>query len=138
VALIEINWKPSPKEVRQFAGLWLVIIGSMGAWSWYQTGSIDTARWFWLAAVSVGGLGLLVPAAVRPLYVGWIVLAFPIGWTVSHVLLGAIYYLILTPVGLILRLVGHDPMNRTLEPDAETYWVEHRTGEDPSRYFKQF
>lgn len=138
MALVEINWKPTSKEVRQFAGLCLVIFGLMGAWSWHKTGSIDTARWFWLAAVAIGGTGLAMPALVRPLYVAWLMAAFPIGWTVSHVLLGAIYFLVLTPFGLIVRLTGHDPMHRKFEPESETYWVEHRTGTEPGSYFRQF
>jgi len=138
VALIEINWKPSAKEVRQFAGLCLVIFGLMGAWSWHRSGTIDTARWFWLAAGGIGLTGLTVPALVRPLYVGWMLAAFPIGWTVSHLLLGAIYFLLLTPLGIMVRLTGHDPMKRAFEPEADTYWVEHHTGGDPKTYFRQF
>ena len=138
MALIEINWKPSAKEVRQFAGLCLVIFGLMGAWSWHRSGTIDTARWFWLAAGGIGLTGLTVPALVRPLYVGWMLAAFPIGWTVSHLLLGAIYFLLLTPLGIMLRLIGHDPMKRAFEPEADTYWVEHHTGGDPKTYFRQF
>jgi hypothetical protein len=72
------------------------------------------------------------------MYIGWMYLAFPIGWTVSHVLLAVTYYLVLTPIGLIMRAVGRDPMRRRLDPEAKSYWIEHRPDRDPSRYFRQY
>ena len=41
-------------------------------------------------------------------------------------------------IGLLVRLFGYDPMQRKLEPEAKTYWLEHRTGGNPSSYFRQF
>ncbi|RMD81653.1 MAG: hypothetical protein D6815_11195 [Candidatus Dadabacteria bacterium] len=137
MAMIEINWNPGRRELRQFAGLWLAVFGALGGWKLYA--SAAAAGWPWLgAAVAVGLPGLVWPALVRPLYVAWMALAFPIGWTVSHLLLALIYYGVVTPIGLVLRLRGVDPMNRRFEPEATTYWVEHRTGDDKSRYFRQF
>ena len=37
----------------------------------------------WGLAVVIGGVGLVAPAAIKPVFVAWTVLAFPIGWTVS-------------------------------------------------------
>lgn len=98
-----------------------------------------------LVAAVLGAIGLLAaliiwawPAAGRRLYVGWMLAALPIGWTLSHLVLGAVYYLVLTPVGLIMRLLGRDPMQRRFDREAETYWVERTARADPSRHFKQF
>jgi hypothetical protein len=135
--LIDINWKPSQKELRQFAGIWLVFFGGLGAWWWFS-GSTTVAQWLWIAAVGIGVPGLAIPTLVRPIYVLWMALAFPIGWTVSHLLLGIIFYLVITPIGLLVRMLGNDPMTRTLDRNAKSYWVEHRTGADPKSYFKQF
>jgi hypothetical protein len=138
VAVLEINWKPSRKELWQFAAIWLVFFSALGAWWWYDSGSYSVAKWLWAAAAAVGVPGLIFPQLMRPIYVGWMVAAFPIGWTVSHLLLGTLYYLIVTPIGAMLRLAGNDPMHRKFERDAKTYWVEHRTGDDPATYFRQF
>ncbi|TFH22703.1 MAG: hypothetical protein E4H03_07850 [Myxococcales bacterium] len=138
MAILDINWKPSTKELRQFAALCLAIFGGIGAWGAYRHGFEGSARWFLIAGAAIGVPGLIVPMLVRPIYVAWMVLAFPIGWTVSHLLLGFIFYGVITPVGLLVRLFGYDPMQRKLEPEAATYWAEHRTGGDPSSYFRQF
>ena len=80
----------------------------------------------------------LFPSLQRPLYRGWMFSVMPIGWIVSHLLLSVIYYLLLTPIGLIMKAVGYDPMRRKLEPNQETYWVNRQKSEDPQRYFKQY
>jgi len=138
MAVLEINWKPSSKELRQFAGLWLGFFAALGGYFYYHDPASSVARVVLAAALLVGVPGLVVPAMMRPIYVTWMIAAFPIGWTVSHLLLGTIFYLVITPIGLLLRLLGHDPMNRRFDREATTYWNEHVTGKDPSRYFRQF
>jgi hypothetical protein len=90
----------------------------------------------------VGGLVAVVvwiaPAAGKKLYVGWMLAAQPIGWTISHLVLAAVYYLVLTPIGLLMRLFGRDPMQRHFDRSATSYWVKRPTEADPSRHFRQF
>lgn len=136
--MIDVNWNPSHRELRQFGGIWIVFFSLVAAYLQFKAGYPTAATVVGIAAVTIGGLGLAVPRAIRPVYVTWMFLAFPIGWTISHLLLGAIYYLVMTPVGLLLRAFGNDPMKRRFEPDAKSYWTEHETAEDVSRYFRQY
>lgn len=138
MAIISINWRPARRELRQFAGLWLGVFGLLGAWMLYQSGAQGYGSWVLAAAVALGVPGLVVPAILRPVYVTWMVLAFPIGWTVSHLLLGSIFYGVITPIGLLLRASGHDPMMRKFDRNASSYWIDHRTGGDPTSYLRQF
>ncbi|MBL9120673.1 MAG: hypothetical protein JNL80_12255 [Phycisphaerae bacterium] len=98
----------------------------------------DTCR---MAGWLVGGLGGLACAISPPIgtatYAGWMTAFKPIGWTVSHLLLAVVFFGILTPTGLLMRLVGRDPLDRTLNRDARSYWVERRPVTDPRRYFRQ-
>ena len=89
------------------------------------------------AAVVGGVLGAVAPQLLKWIFVGWIVAVFPIGWTVSHLLLGFIFFFVLTPIGLLLRVLGHDPMNRTFDRNAKTYWTTHEQA-PVARYFRQF
>ena len=73
-----------------------------------------------------------------PIYLAWMRLFFPLGWTVSHLALAVLYFAVVTPMALVMRLLRYDPMSRRWDASARTYWVEHRTGGEPSRYLRQF
>ena len=136
--MIDINWNPSKRELRQFAGLLVVFTAGVGAYMRYAHGSETGSVVVWCLGAVLGIPGLLAPALLRPVFIGWTLLAFPIGWTISHLLLGFIYYAVLTPIGLILRLTGSDPMQRRYDSGAETYWIPHEQRKDVSSYFRQY
>ena len=50
----------------------------------------------------------------------------PIGWLLSNGLLAAAYYLLLTPIGMVLRLAGHDALRSRIDREATTYWQPRR------------
>ena len=63
---------------------------------------------------------------------------FPIGLVLSHVIIAFIYYVVLTPAGLLLRLFKGDLLARAYDPSATTYWIKRTPQTDTSRYFRQF
>ena len=139
MAMIEINWNPSRRELRQFAGIWFpAFFMLVGGLVWYHNGSMQLTAVIWGAALFVSVVGFFVPSFMRWIFVSWMVAAYPIGWLVSHVLLGIIYFLILTPIGLVMRLLAEDPMRRKFDRGAKTYWVPHNPGGNMKRYFRQF
>ena len=79
-----------------------------------------------------------IPQLRLVMYYTWIKLAYPVGWINSHLVLSLFYYLVLTPIGLIMRAFGRDLMHRRFDRDASTYWNERNPGSAPARYFKQF
>jgi len=137
--MISINWHPTNRELRQFAGIWFpafwaivgLLVGFRTGW-WH----IVLPVWATVAAVSVAGL--IWPRLMRPIFVAWIVAAFPIGWTVSHLLLAAVYYLLITPLGLVMRLVGRDKLQMRFDKSATSYWIPRPPPPPVSRYFRQF
>jgi hypothetical protein len=138
MALLEINHNPSRRELRQFAGIWFpAAFAVIGGWVYYKFGWTPALA-IWVPALLVSIVGFFKTSWMRLIFVGWMYAAFPIGWTVSHLLLGGIYYLILTPTGLLMRLVGRDPMRRKFEPAAATYWLPREEVTDKTRYFRQF
>ena len=136
MAVIDINRNPSERELRWFGVMLAIFVAIVGLLFW-RAGASRVATIVWGAGAAL----TLIYAAARPLrrpvYLGWIYAAYPIGWTVSHLLLGGIYYLLVTPIGLGLRMAGRDPMQRAFDRSARTYWTPHDPGEDVSRYFKQ-
>jgi hypothetical protein len=141
--MIEIDWNPDRRKLRHFAVIWMVgflIVGSIlafrhGIQPVSAIGPLSLAIMF--AALVVGVLGLLAPPAVRPLYLVWMAVAFPIGWVLSHLLLAVVYYGVFTPIGLLLRLSGRDPLVLR-DSGRESYWIERKRRSPASRYFRQF
>jgi len=137
--MIELNFRPSDRELRWFAALWFTVFWAIvGCLVWYHWHARGVAGALWSFAAAVAVIGLIRPAAVRPLYVGWLVAAFPIGWTVSNLLLLAIYWLVFTPIGLMMRLTGRDPLTRRFDRQAKTYWFARRPSDDKERYLRQY
>ncbi len=134
----EIPFRPTSKVLRQFAAAWLVFFLALGAHQYLARKHPSVGLALMGLALAIGLLGLLKPAAVRWLFVGWMVVAFPIGWLVSLVLLLVMYYGLLTPVALLFRLRGRDPLRRKRTPTATTFWLPKDTPQDVRSYFRQY
>ena len=139
MGMIDINRNPSRRQLNQFGLIWLVFFAAVAAAMWFKLHSpVVTGTLACLAAV-VPAVGWAVPAFMRLVFVGMSYLAWPIGFVVSHVLLAAVFYLVLTPIGLIMRLVGYDPMHRRFDPEAASYWIARDgAAREPKSYFRQF
>lgn len=136
--MIEINRNPSQRDLRVFA-LGLAVLASLGGWWLRRRWGLEWGAPLGLivgAAVAACGIGR--PSALRLVYVGWMTACWPIGWLVSHVLLGIVYYLIVTPLAVALRMAGRDPLERHLDREATTYWKPRTKKREPSSYFKTF
>jgi hypothetical protein len=138
MAMIEINRNPSRRELLWFGLLFLLFFGIVGGLSYWKFNAQEVAFWIWSCAAAVAGLHFILPPLRRPLYLAWMYAAFPIGFVVSYVVLAAIYYLVITPIGLIMRLAGRDSMNRRFDAEAESYWSARDGADDQGRYFRQF
>ncbi len=138
MAMIEIDRDPSQSALRWFGLLMLLFFCLVGGIVYLKTETLTVSAWLGGLGVVLCALYYVVPGLRRPLYLGWMYAALPIGWVVSHLLLAAVYYLVLTPIGLLMRLFGWDPMARRLDPGATSYWVAHEAAADRTRYFRQF
>ena len=80
-----------------------------------------------LGALVLGALSVLpafiVPASLRWPYRVWMGVGHVLGWVNTRIILGIMFYAVFTPVAVIMRLVGHDPMNRAFLSNVETYRV---------------
>ena len=66
------------------------------------------------------------------------VITFPIGFVVGILLMGFVFYLCIVPIGIILRVLGKDPLIKVLDRDVESYWIERSDSISVAQYFKQF
>ena len=77
----------------------------------------------WIIAGVLVGLGLFMPNSLAPIYQGWMRLAQVLAWINSSVILGLIFFVIVTPMGLIMKTIKRDPLKRKFEFKLETYRV---------------
>lgn len=139
MAVIDVNWKPPPKQLRQFAAL-LIVFGGIAGFVLFKKDVVSWvgAQWIWGVAAGLGLAGLALPPLIRPVYVVLMAVTLPIGLVVSTLLLGAVYYLAVTPIGLLARILGYDAMRRRSDPAAESYWIKRPGDTKVARYFRQY
>jgi hypothetical protein len=116
--------KPGIRELRQFGllmgGLLMLFFGLLIPWLW----SFSYPQWPWI----VGGVfivwGLTLPRSLGPVYRLWMWIGGIFGWINTRILLGFVFYFIVLPTGLLVRLFGKDPMARSFDPNAASYRVK--------------
>jgi len=127
----------SNRELRRFAftvGTGLAIVGALSRFRGHT--EAPTVLWF------VGGilwlLGLVQPGSLRPIKKAWMGLAHVLGWVNTRIILGLLFYLVLTPISIVMRFF-HDPLDRRLHEVRKSYWISKKSQSfDPKNYEKQF
>ena len=108
------------REGREFGlkvGLAFAVIALVLVWRDRPTGPMVTGI---LGALWIAG-GLLVPGSLGPVYRAWMRLALVISKVTTPVFLGIVYYIVLTPVGLLRRTFGKSPLVQPMRDGS--YWV---------------
>jgi len=90
---------------------WVFDMATMPMWPWIL------ASLLWLPA-------LLMPSILRPVYTTWMKIGHAIGWVNTRIILGVLFYVMVLPMGLIMRLFGKDPMARKHDKTASSYRVQ--------------
>lgn len=145
--MVEIDWKPDEGTLKQFGFIALVGFSFLAALAWFQLlifGALPddlrepVSMGFGALALASLVFSLVAPRANLPIYLGLTVIAYPIGFVLSYLIMGFLFFGMITPLGLIFRAVGKDPLKRGFEPEASTYWADPRPRRDKESYFRQF
>ncbi len=93
-----------------------------------------------LAAIGLlmAALAIVYPRGLRPIFVGLALGTFPIGWVVSELALLVLFFVVVFPIGLILRALGHDPLDRRLDRQASSYWQPKKPPGGVASYFRRW
>ncbi|MHC4143527.1 MAG: hypothetical protein ACYSUD_01985 [Planctomycetota bacterium] len=137
--LPEISWHPTRKELRIFAMVAL-IAATLVSLLLYRFRGLGLQ---WVAVISSVGAAILLTSfvslrATRVIYLGLTLVTLPIGLMINFFLLAIFYFGILTPLAIMFRLIGRDPLNRKFDPDIDSYWIAHHQPDNLDRYFDQF
>jgi Saxitoxin biosynthesis operon protein SxtJ len=130
--------KSGKRDLRKFGltvGIAFAVFGGLLVWR----GKPAYPYFFGLGAALIL-LALAAPAVLKPVHKAWMALALVLGWFMTRLLLGLLFYVGFTPIGLLARLFGKPFLGRAKDPARATYWVRRSLpGEpDPKRYERQF
>jgi saxitoxin biosynthesis operon SxtJ-like protein len=115
----------SEKQLRNFGVTVGGLFGVIGLWPTIVRGEYPR---LWALALGIALVlpGLLAPRTLRSVYRVWMILGDALNWVNTRIILGVIFYGLITPLGLAKRRFGDDPMRRRPEPSADTYRVLSR------------
>ena len=126
----------SNKDIRSFGltmGIILFIIS--GLLMFYNE---EIYQVIGIIALTFVGLGLIIPVVLKPLYFVWMTFAAILGWVMTRVILSLVFYLIITPIGLLTKLLGEDFL-ALKRGDSDSYWNYRDSAEELNQdYEKQF
>ncbi len=134
MGLIETNWNPNTRQLRQF-GVVCGLILPLLAWLW--SGSTITIT-------TLAGIGLLIaivasvyPKGVIPLYVALTLITAPIGTVVGEIALIVVYITVFLPIGIIFRMLSRDRLQLKIDQKANSYWQPKRQPNSIASYYRQ-
>lgn len=132
-----VRWRPDSTELRRFAISMFVgfaIMGLVAAWRMGEIGKGTIVLWSIGVALAVG---TLLPRLGRAVYLAVYLPTSIIGYITGHVALALIFFLVFTPVGIVMRLFGKDPLQLRLGQDKARW--RHLDGvKDADSYYRQF
>jgi len=124
MSALVINLNPDKKTLRQFgflmASVFAVLFGLILPWVFGK----DIPRWPWYFACGFALPALIFPPSLKYIYILWMKFGMVMGAINSRIILGLFFYLMLTPIGLVMRLLGNDPMRRKISDDQVTYRIK--------------
>ena len=131
------NIKESKKDLRKFGitvGLVILLIGII----FFLFGK-ESSYYFGIVGLILILFGIIFPIILKPLNKIWMTLALIIGWFMSRVILIILFYLVLTPVGLIAKLSGKHFLDLKLDKERSSYWIKRkRTSSSKINLERQF
>ena len=131
------NIKNDKSDFRKFGitiGLFLMILAGFLFWRGKETFGIFLVSGFVLLV-----LGLTIPIILKPIYWIWMILAVILGWIMTRVILGLLFFVVITPIGMFSRRSGSKFRNLKWDQSKDTYWnyraKKQLTNEEYERQF---
>jgi hypothetical protein len=142
----DVNWNPDINERKKFGktliigfpvlSIVLLLLG------WITSGSLnknlEIACWIFCVGVALGLVSYFLPQFSKPIYQTWYFVGCCLGFVISNLLFSLMFFLVITPIGLIRRIFSKDSFPKTFDKSKKTYWNDAEQTDDMARYYKQF
>jgi hypothetical protein len=131
------NIKSEKKDLRSFGITFGIVLGLLGGLLWWK--EKDTYTVFLILSITFFFFGFVLPALLKPLQKAWMALAVVLGFFMTKIILGILFYFVFTSIGLGLRLFGKKFLDLKIDGSRKSYWIHRkRTPFNKDNYEKQF
>ena len=122
-------------EERKFGLLFAGVFTVISAYAWWKGSSllvyVLAAAGLFLAA------SFLLEQVLKPIRIVWMRFAHLLGWVNTRILLGLFFYLVITPVGIVMRMFGKDLLERKIDLDSASYWTSREKEKIPQERYER-
>ena len=127
---------PTRGDLRRFGLVLAALLALLGGYLWYVE-AVGIAQLVHAASLVFLGAGLALPVALKPIYFPYMWLARIVAFVNIHLLLGLVFYTLFMLIGLGMRLLGRDPLDRKIAPDEESYWQRRAPSLFPRDHYRK-
>lgn len=136
--MVTLDLNPDSRTLRGFARLWFpLFVLAIGAVLRWRFGMPTLAIAAWTVGAAAWVAALVSRRVARAVFVALTIVTYPVALLTSTIVLAFMFFVVLTPLGLVLRMRGHDPL-RLRGRSATSYWQPYRQDDDPRRATRQF
>ncbi len=136
MSMVDINWRPKAKALRKFGLTVMIGFGIIGAVFQFAVGNLHGAYAAYAVGAALGVPALTGTVIALPGYWLWMGVAFVMGNIISRILLSLFFYLLITPMGIVRRMVNDKLLLK--RPDRSSYWFDLPADGGKDRYERQF
>lgn len=115
-----------------FTGIFLIIAGYL----WYHDGRPLAIQIFLVLAVAFSAFALFMPIVLRPLNKAWYKLGLLMGRVVSPIVLGILFFILISPIAIVMRLAGRDAL-KLRKQNVQSHWIDRAPPGPSSDSFKE-
>lgn len=127
----------TPGSERGFGLVFAAVFALVAVWPLIGGGAVRL--WAAGAAGAFFALAFLAPCLLRPLNIVWFKFGLVLHKIVNPIVMGGIFFVTITPIALLMRAIGKDPLHRRPDPHADSYWIVRAPpGPDPESMKNQF
>ncbi len=134
MTLVEINWNPTNRQLRQFGVISLCALPFLG---WLWGGGLQLVAVLAVLGLVLALVAAAAPQAMKPVYLALTIAAIPIGMVIGELAMLMIFFGIFFPVGLIFRLLKRDALQLKIDHRASTYWQSKKKADGIRSYYRQ-
>lgn len=134
MALVDVNWAPNHRQLRQFGWLCMVVLPLLG---WFWGAGLQLIGWLTATGLLLAIAGQVAPSVLRPLFLLLSIITLPIGLVVGELAMLVVYFGVFLPIGLCFRLSKRDALQRSVRVETASYWQQKQLPDSVSQYYRQ-